>query len=261
MQSASISIDQLTQQLRELGVKPGGALLVHCAFSQVKPVEQGPDGLITALQTAIGSTGTLVMPSMTDDDDQPFDPRTTPCRHLGVVANTFWQLPEVLRSDSPHAFAARGPEAARITVSSPLEVPHGLDSPVGRVYELEGQVLLLGVSHDDNTTIHLAESLAGVRYRRKKYVTIIKDGQPTRLEYGEIDHCCQNFLLVDAWLETAKLQRRGKAGYADARLVHSRDIVRVVVEQLQFNEAVFLHPIGVDEQCDEARASLFSCQQ
>jgi aminoglycoside 3-N-acetyltransferase len=64
------------------------------------------------------------------DDDQPFDPRTTPCRHLGVVANTFWQLPEVLRSDSPHAFVAQGPEAARITAPSPLEVPHGLDSPV-----------------------------------------------------------------------------------------------------------------------------------
>jgi aminoglycoside 3-N-acetyltransferase len=136
-----------------------------------------------------------------------------------------------------------------------------LDSPVGRVYELDGQVLLLGVSHDDDTTIHLAESLAGVRYRRKKDVTIIKDGQPTRLKYGEIDHCCQNFLLVDAWLEAAKLQRRGKVGHADARLIHSRDIVRVVVEQLERNETVFLHPIGVDEQCDEARASLRSCQQ
>jgi aminoglycoside 3-N-acetyltransferase len=260
MESATISAGQLTQQLGELGVTPGGVLLVHCAFSQVKPIENGPEGLVAALQTTLGPAGTLVMPSMTDDDDQPFDPRMTPCRHLGVVANTFWQLPGVLRSDSPHAFAARGPEAARITASSPLEVPHGLDSPIGRVYELDGQVLLLGVGHDDNTTIHLAESLAGVRYRRTKHLTISKDGKPTRLEYREIDHCCQNFQLVDGWLEAAKLQRRGKVGYADARLLHSRDIIRVVVEQLQLNEAVFLHPVGVDEQCDEARASLRSYQ-
>jgi aminoglycoside 3-N-acetyltransferase len=261
MQSALLSIDQLTQQLRALGVKAGGVLLVHCAFSHVKPIEQGPEGLIAALQAVIQPDGTLVMPSITDDDDQPFDPRTTPCRHLGVVANTFWQLPEVLRSDSPHAFAARGPQAARITASSPLGVPHGLDSPVGRVYELDGQVLLLGVSHDDNTTIHLAEFLAGVRYRRAKHVVVLKDGQPTRVAYGEIDHCCQNFLLMDDWLEAAKLQRRGRVGHADARLIRSCDIVRVVVEQLQRNETVFLHPVGVDEQCDEARASLRSCQQ
>ena len=38
--------------------------------------------------------------------------------------------------------------------------------------------------------------------------------------------------------------------------MRSRDLVAVVVEQLQQNETVFLHPPGVDEECDEARASL-----
>ena len=61
---------------------------------------------------------------------------------MGIVAQTFWQLPGVLRSDSPHAFAAAGPQAARITAPHPVDVPHGLDSPAGRVYELDGQVLL-----------------------------------------------------------------------------------------------------------------------
>jgi aminoglycoside N3'-acetyltransferase len=252
----ALSVDELTQQLRELGVTPGGVLLVHCAFSRVRPIEHGPEGLIAALQAAIGPSGTLAMPSMTDDDDQLFDPSSTPCRHLGVVANTFWQLPGVLRSDSPHAFAARGPHAARITEPHPLDRPHGLDSPVGRVYELDGQVLLLGVGHDDNTTIHLAESLAGVRYRRAKHATVLRDGRPTRVAYGEIDHCCQNFTLVDGWLDVAGLQRRGRVGHAEARLIRSCDIVSVVVEQLQRDETVFLHPVGVDEQCDEARASL-----
>ena len=35
---------QVTRQLLDLGVQPGGVLLVHCAFSQVKPVEDGPEG-------------------------------------------------------------------------------------------------------------------------------------------------------------------------------------------------------------------------
>jgi aminoglycoside 3-N-acetyltransferase len=261
MQRTTISSSQLTRQILDLGVTPGGILLVHCAFSKVKPVENGPVGLITALQTALGPNGTLVMPSMTDEDDQPFNPRMTPCLGMGVVANTFWQLPNVLRSDSPHAFAARGPEAARITAAHPVEVPHGMESPVGRVHELSGQVLLLGVGHDANTTIHLAEYSAGVRYRRKKSVLLLKNGHPLRFDYEEIDHCCQNFQLVNQWLEARNLQRCGRVGHAEARLAHSRDIVKVVTEQLRHNETVFLHPVGVDEECDEARASLLSVQR
>lgn len=256
MERRIISQVQLVQQLLDLGVKSGMVVLLHCSFSQVKPIEGGPQGLITALRTVLGADGTLVMPSMTDDDDHPFDPLTTPCMGMGVVANTFWQLPNVLRSDSPHAFAATGTEAARVTMPHPADVPHGLDSPVGRVYELNGHVLLLGVDHGSNTTIHLAEYLAGVRYRRRKTLTLRQNGILTWLEYEEIDHCCQNFTLTDGWLEAKKLQKRGRVGHAEARFMRSQDVAVVVKEQLEANETVFLHPFGVDEECDEARASL-----
>lgn len=159
MRNRTISKDQLIQQLLTLGVQPGGVLVVHTSFSKVQPVENGPMGLIAALQTALGPEGTLVMPSMTSDDDHLFDPKTTPSAGMGIVADTFWRLMGVLRSDNPAAFAALGPQGGRITTFHPVDPPHGLDSPVGRVYELDGQVLLLGVGHDSNTTIHLAESL------------------------------------------------------------------------------------------------------
>jgi aminoglycoside 3-N-acetyltransferase len=254
-----ISHSELTKQLLALGVKRGGVLLVHTAFSKVAPVQSGPRGLIAALQAAVESMGTLAMPSMSDDDDHPFDPRMTPCRGMGVVADTFWRLPGILRSDSPHAFAAIGPRAAEITAVHPVDIPHGLDSPVGRIYELDGQVLLLGVGHDANTTIHLAENMAGVRYRTPKYATILKDGLPTRYDYSEIDHCCQNFNLMDLWLEGERRQFRGIVGHAEARLVCSRDIVEVALSHLRKNETVFLHPPGIDIECDEARASLATC--
>ena len=246
----------LVRQLLELGVKPGTVLLVHTAFSKVGPVEGGPSGLIAALREVLGPDGTLVMPSMSSDDDDPFDPRTTPCPDMGVVAETFWRSPGVLRSDSPHAFAAIGLHAENITAPHPIDVPHGLNSPVGRAYELDAQVLLLGVGHDANTTIHLAESLAGVRYRREKYVTILEHGRPIRFDYREIDHCCQRFALVDGWLDHKGLQRRGRVGHGEARLARSRDIVKVATEHLRAEETVFLHPMGVDEECDEARRSL-----
>ncbi|MEM7356005.1 MAG: AAC(3) family N-acetyltransferase, partial [Acidobacteriota bacterium] len=63
------------RQLVALGIEPGGVLVVHTAFSKVAPVAGGPVGLIRALREVVGPRGTLVMPSMTDDDDHPFDRR------------------------------------------------------------------------------------------------------------------------------------------------------------------------------------------
>jgi aminoglycoside 3-N-acetyltransferase len=239
---------RLRDQLLELGVRPGGVLVVHTAFSKLPPVEGGPQGLIDELLAALGPAGTLVMPAMSDDDDVPFDARSTPSRGMGIVADTFWRMPGVLRSDNAHSFAALGPRAAAITKPHPLDVPHGLDSPIGRVFELGGQVLLLGVGHDANTTIHLAENLAGVRYRSAKYLTL-PDGR--RFDYAEIDHCCENFNLMDQWLETAGRQRRN----AFARLIEARDVVAVAVRHLRDREDVFLHKSGCAE-CAGARASM-----
>jgi len=258
MTRPAILVRQLTRQLVELGVQPGGVLVVHTSFSKVGPVEGGPQGLIAALSIALGTEGTLVMPSMSDDDEHPFDAGLTPCAGMGVVANSFWKLPGVLRSNSPHAFAARGPRAAELVADHPLDVPHGLNSPVGRVHQLDGQILLLGVGHDANTTIHLAENMAGIRYRRPKYATVLIDGRTARYDYNEIDHCCENFNLLDQWLEARQQQRRGIVGHAEARLARSRDVVEVALDHLRQDETVFLHPPGVDVECDEARASLAS---
>ena len=86
-----VSIDAVAQQLLELRVKPGGVLVVHTAFSKIRPVEGEPSGLIEALRGALGPDGTLVMPSMTSDGDHLFDPKTTPCLDMGIVADTFWR--------------------------------------------------------------------------------------------------------------------------------------------------------------------------
>jgi len=248
--------DELVEQLRALGVTPGGVLVVHTAFSKVGPLDGGPRGLIDALGAALGPNGTLVMPSMSDDDEQPFNPAASPCAGMGAVADTFWRLPGVMRSDSPHAFAAAGPRAAEITAPHPVDVPHGPDSPVGRALALDGQVLLIGVGHDANTTIHLAEILAGVRYRLPAHATVLRGGRPLRVDYRENDCCCARFALVDGWLEAEGRQRRGRIGNAEARLARARDVVTTVTAHLAVDELAFLHPPGVDAECDEARASV-----
>ncbi len=254
--ATAVSRADLVGQLGELGVPEGAVLIVHTAFSRIRPVEGGPSGFIEALRDALGPDGTLVMPSFADDDDHVFDARTSPCRAMGVVADTFWREPGVLRTDSPHAFAAIGPHAAALTRPQPVDVPHGPDSPVGRARDLDARVLLAGVGHDANTTLHLAEHAGGVRYRLPSTALVLRDGRPVRVEYGEPDHCCQGFAKMDTWLEAEGLQRRGPLGRGEARLARSRDIVDVAVARLRVEETVFLHPRGACAECDAAWASL-----
>jgi len=252
-----MSRSELAHQLRALGVEEGGVLLVHMSFRAVRPIEGGPAGLIDALRRALGPRGTLVMPSWTGDDERPFDPVTTPVSpDLGVVAETFWRLPGVARSDHPFAFAAAGPRAARITSGALPLPPHGPESPVGRVHELDGQVLLLGVGHDANTTLHLAEALANVPYRVPKQCTILHEGRPVRIDYQENDHCCARFSLADDWLRAGRLQTEGRVGHAHARLLRARDVVRVALDHLSRDPLVFLHdPDAGCAECDAARRS------
>lgn len=245
-------------QLRRLGVKRGGVLLVHISFRAVRPIEGGPLGLIDALREALGSEGTLVMPSWTELDDEPFDALSTPsARDLGVVAQTFWRLPGVRRSNHFHAFAAAGPQAELIT-ADPLPLPpHIAASPVGRVHDLDGQVLLLGVGHDANTTLHLAEIVANVPYRTPSYCTVLENGRATRIEYAENNHCCVRFALADDWLRARGLQVEGRIGQAHARLFKSRDIVSVALEKLSVNPLLFLHPVAAGcVECDAARQTV-----
>jgi aminoglycoside N3'-acetyltransferase len=249
---------EVVGQLRALGIEAGGVLLVQASFRAVRPVEGGPHGLIDALREALGPEGTLAMPSWPGNADELFDPATTPAApDLGIVADTFWRLPDVVRSSHCLPFAAAGPRAAEIVSGALPLPPHGPASPVGRVHDLDGQVLLLGVGHDANTTLHLAELLAHVPYRVPKHCTVLQDGRPVRVEYGENDHCCERFTLADGWLRARGLQRDGRVGHAHARLVRARDVVEAAVEHLAQDPLLFLHPPDAGcAECDTARRSV-----
>jgi aminoglycoside 3-N-acetyltransferase len=254
---AEFSVWQLVGQFRALGVQQGGVLLVHTSLRAVGKVEGGPVGLITALRIAAGREGTIVMATMTDGETL-FDPQTTPTSGMGATAEAFWRQPGVVRSPHPFAsFAAAGRLAERVCAPHPLAPPHGPDSPVGRVHDLGGQILLIGVTHSENTTLHLAESLAGVPYAVLNPCVLSVNGQSCTVQVPETDHCCKRFRLADDWLREAGEQREGKLGNADARIMKARDAVTAAVHHLTQDPLLFL--CAVDQgcaECDRARASI-----
>lgn len=247
----------LVAQLAALGVRRCAVLLVHTAFRAVRPVEGGPDGLIDALRQALGPDGTLVMPTMTDGA-AVFDPRRTPTLDMGITAETFWRRPGVRRSTHPGAsFAAEGPHAEAICRPQPLAPPHGPDSPVGRVAELGGDILLIGVGHDANTTLHLAEVIAGVPYQVSHPCVVEVDGAPRTVMIPETDHCCAGFARVDAPLRASGAQREGPVGHAPARLVPAAAVLSAAAALLAADPLAFLCPPGADcAECARARASV-----
>jgi aminoglycoside 3-N-acetyltransferase len=251
------SVGEVASQLRALGVERGALLLVHTSFRAVGPIEDGPSGLIRALRRAIGEEGTLVMPAMTDGESV-FDPKSTPTDGMGITAETFWRQPGVVRSTHPSgSFAAAGPLASRICAPQPLSPPHGPDSPPGRIHELGGSVLLLDVTHSENTTLHVAEAIARVPYSVSHPTIVVIDGVVRSVPVAETDHCCRGFRLADRWLRERGLQREGRVGNAEARLCASRDLVAVAVEHLAREPLLFLCPTSERcEECDAARDSV-----
>ena len=247
----------LVDQLRDLGVESGDVLLVHTSFRAIRPIDGGPDGVIDALIAAVGAQGTIVMPSWTDEDDEIFDPDATEVDdHLGVVADEFWQRPDVVRGTHPFAVAAWGRHASAIASAPFVLPPHAPGSGVARVHDLDGKVLLVGVDHDADSTIHLGELVFGVPYSQPNHITVLENGRPKRIEYDENDHCCQRFNLVGDWLRRRGLQREGAFGHGPAILARSRDVVTTVVEELAADPCRFLHPLGTCIECNRTWASV-----
>lgn len=55
-----------------------------------------------------------------------------------------------------------------------------------------------------------------------KHATVLQDGRPLRMDYGENDHCCRRFALADGWLRVGRRQAEGPVGNAKARLFRLR---------------------------------------
>ena len=162
--------ESLKKDLKKIGVRPGMVLLAHSSMSSVGWICGGAVSFILALEEVIGEQGTLVMPAHSGDLSDPakwenppvpeewwetireampaFEPDLTPTRGVGKVAETFRKQRGAIRSLHPQvSFAAWGKYAEYITSGHSLENAFGEKSPLAKIYELDGYVLLAGVSH------------------------------------------------------------------------------------------------------------------
>jgi aminoglycoside 3-N-acetyltransferase len=237
----------LAADLARLGVRPGGVLLVHSSLVALGWVCGGAPAVVLALLDTLGPDGTLVVPTHSNGNSEPsewenppvpedwwpvvrehmpaYDARVTPTL-LGAIPELARCWPGARRSDHPHfSFAAVGPQAEAITAGHPLEDGLGEASPLARVHDLDGDVLLLGVGHDANTSLHLAEyRLPGPP--RKSYSAAVATPAGRRwVTWEDITLDESDFGALGAAFDATGRTRTGRVGVGEARLMHQRDAV------------------------------------
>ncbi len=249
----------ITDDLRRLGVRPGDVLMIHASLRAVGPVDGGADGVIDALEVAVGSTGTLFMTIGARDDwawvnerpeneradllrdADPFDQVTTPADpDNGVLAAVFRARTGTSLSDHPDGrFGARGRLARALTDDVPWDDYHGLRSPLDRFVRAGGRVLRLGADLDTVTLIHFAENIVDLpakeRVRRHRKVVGV-NGPEVRVvdtldDTDNIVHRPGEDYFVTILREYLEIGRAsvGVVGQARSELIDGADLVDFAV--------------------------------
>ncbi|MEZ4729592.1 MAG: AAC(3) family N-acetyltransferase [Caldilineaceae bacterium] len=250
----------LLADLQALGVEAGMTLIVHSSLSAIADwVVGGASAVILALEAALGPAGTLVMPTqsgeLSDPADwqhppvprhwwdlirqemPPFRPDLTETREMGRIPETFRKQGGVLRSSHPQtSFAAWGHHAQFVTADHALEEGLGERSPLARIYDLDGYVLLLGVGHDRNTSLHLAEYRATFPGKRTipTAAPLLINGRRQWVAFQVLDYNDEDFVPIGAaFAEKIGLVSQGKVGQATALLLPQRPLVAFAVQWME----------------------------
>ncbi len=253
----------LERDLTALGLRDGDMAMVHAGMRSVGRLIGGPDTLIAALRAVLGTGGTLVgypsweapyeellderraVPAEWRDHVPGFDPATgRAARDNGAFQEFLRTTPGTLRSANPGAsISAIGARAAWLTADHPLDYGYGDGTPLARLVEGGGRVLMIGAPHDTCTLLHLAEHRARIPGKRVLSYDVALAGAGgtrwVRIEEFDtsepvLDAMPTNMfeIIVDAYLASGE-GAQGKVGQAPSTLMDAAPLLDFAVRWIE----------------------------
>jgi len=153
----------------DLGIREGDIIIIHSSFKSLGEVENGAETVVGGFTDALGNDGTLVFPTLCQQDWENVykNWHLDAVSDVGYLTNYFRKLPDAKRSDqATHSVAAIGKYRDYLTEThgqSGLrygifgDSPFSADSPWEKMYELGAKVVFLGVNIRKCTFRHYAE--------------------------------------------------------------------------------------------------------
>lgn len=250
---------QLVNHLKALGIAPGQIVMLHTSVNAVGGVMGGPNTILQALLESLGTDGTLMMYAGWQDipdyitelpaevqqvyyeEHPPFDPATARAvRQNSALAEFLRTWPGAQRSLNPEAsMVAVGARAYDITRDHPLNYGYGPGSPLAKLVEWGGHVLLLGAPLDALTLLHYAENRARMRHKNIVHYQcpILQDGRTVWVDVEDFDtgeaHEDYTFEQIAQDYLALNRARQGKVGDARSFLFDAADLTAFAINWLE----------------------------
>lgn len=255
-----ITRKRLVEDLRNAGVNPGDTLIAHTSMRTIGWIVGGAVTVIEALMEAVSDQGTLVMPTQSTDNGEPsrwrhppvpeawwqvirdetppYNPETTPTRKMGTVVETFRKYPNVHRSGHPNAsFGAWGRKAEYVVESHPVDDVFGDRSPLGKLYELNAKILLVGIGLEANTSLHLAEFKANLpdMPKESKGAAVLENGKRVWKTWETLEYNDEDFHKIAADYEKEAGLTPVFIGQAESHIFSMKSLIDFGMEWLRKN--------------------------
>lgn len=246
--------------LAKAGVGKGQTIMVHTSLSSLGFVCGGAQIVIEALMESVGTDGTIMMPTQswknldptagvhweepeewwqTIRDNWPaYNKDITPTNTMGAVAEMFRKWPGTLRSDHPaRSVAANGKYAEHLTTGHDLSNIFGAGSPVDKLYELDGYVLLIGVGYDKNTSLHLADARAEYpgKHDSVEYSAIMENGKRVWKGYSTLYVDGEDFDEIGEAFEKECAVQKVALGNGTITFMKQRELVDFAIKWIERN--------------------------
>jgi len=256
-----VSKSRIEEDLKSLGLEENDWVFMHSSLKSLGYVRRGANTVIDAIMDVVGEEGLLMVPTFTFKGFAPyFEPHRTPSE-MGLITETLRQRKESVRSWHPtHSVGLLGKRGKSVVEGHTKAGSLAEGSPPDKLAKQGGYVLLLGVRHTLNSTIHIAEV-----YVQLPYVYTVKDspdfpeqavvrtpsGKKIKVNLAPYPTCSEGFWKLERLLRDKERIQYGKVGQAHCQLMKSQDVIDTASSLLREEPEALL--------CDNAQC--YSCSE